>query len=496
MTKSTKSQIVSPEEKRTLVIHQAKKNLIDFAIATDSAYQDTWFHETVAAILQNALKEVEEGRDVRIILDCPPRHGKSELATKKFPAWVLGHHPDWPIIVSSYSSELATEFGQGTRDIMQSPSYKDIFAARLRADTKAKGRWMTGKGGGYTAVGIGGSITGKGFKIGIIDDPFKNREEADSETIRESRWNWYRSTFYTRREGGTAIIVINTRWHTDDLVGRLLAHEEKQKIEGEEFYDKWTRITFPAIAIKDEPYRKKGDALWPDRFPIENLRVTENSLGPYEFSALYQGNPISSEHQEFKSKWNKYRSWEKVDALNTRKFATIDPGGKEKENDFSGIVRNYVDPQNNWNLKAMRVHFGSDDLMKYIFRLHDENFEKIGIEETVYLKVLEPFFKAECRKRNKFPNVIPLKHTKTQKEVRIRGLIPRYSSGSVYHIEGECKDLEVEMVVFPKGAHDDTLDSAAMQLEIAEAPMDDYSLAVSRYRRDKRKNEVSKNYGL
>lgn len=479
-----------------MVIHQAKNNLIDFAIATDSEYQDTWFHETVATILQSVIEKLERGEDVRIILECPPRHGKSEIATKKFPAWSLGHHPEWPIIVASYSSDLATEFGQGTRDIMQSQSYQDIFSSRLRPDTTAKGRWMTDQGGGYTAAGIGGSITGKGFKIGIIDDPFKNREEADSETIRESRWSWYKSTFYTRQEGGTAIIVINTRWHTDDLVGRLLKQQEDAEKNREDHYDKWVRIKFPSIAIENEPSRKVGDALWPAKFPIEKLRTIENALGPYEFSALYQCNPITSANQEFKETWFKRRAWAEIEALETRKFATIDPGGKGIENDRTGIVRNYVDKENKWNLKAMGVHFDSKELLNYVFKLHDEGFEKIGIEETVYLKAVKPFYDDECRRVNKFPNIVPLKQPVIQKQVRIRGLIPRYASGSIFHIDDECRDLVEELIVFPKGAHDDVPDAVAMQNEIAEPPMDDYKRAILKEEREERRSSIKKNYGL
>lgn len=496
MTKLIESQTVSPEDKINLVIHQAKNNLIDFSIATDADYQDTWFHETLAAIFQKALEDLEKGIDVRIILECPPRHGKSEIATKKFPAWALGHHPEWPIIVASYSSDLATEFGQGTRDIMQSPTYQTIFNARLRPDTTAKGKWMTDQGGGYTAVGVGGSITGKGFKIGIIDDPFKNREEADSETTRDSRWSWYRSTFYTRQEGATAIIVINTRWHTDDLVGRLLEQQKSAEKNREANYDRWQRVTFPSIAIKDEPYRKEGEPLWAKKFPIETLKTIEHTLGPYEFSALYQANPITSANQEFKQTWFRRRSWTEVEALDTRKFATIDPGGKGLENDRTGIIRNYVDKENKWNIKAIGVHFDSKELLDYIFKLHDEGFEKIGIEETVYLKAVKPFYDDECRKRNKFPNIIPLKQPTMQKEVRIRGLIPRYSSNSIYHIDGECVDLENELVVFPKGAHDDVPDALAMQNEIAESPIDEYKKAVVLRQREQKRAEIVRNYGL
>lgn len=475
---------------------QAQKNLIDYAIATDPNYQDTWFHETIAAILQSSMEKLERGEDVRIILDCPPRHGKSEIATKKFTSWVLGHHPEWPIVVASYSGELATKFGLATRDIMKSQSYQKIFKTRLRPDTKAKDNWMTTAGGGYFAAGAGGAFTGSGFKIGIVDDIFKNREEADSETVRESRWDWYRSTFYTRQEGATAIIIINTRWHTDDLVGKLLAQQKEDEKNGEENYDKWIHIKFEAIATEDEEFRKKGDPLWPEKFSLAKLEKQRTTLGPYEWSALYQANPITSENQEFKEFWFKTRRWEEVEILNTRKFATIDPGGKGLENDNSGIIRNYVDGQNNWNIKAMGVHFDSKELMELIFRLHDEGFETIGIEDTVYTKAVEPFFKDECKKRNKFPNLMPLKQPTTQKEVRIRGLIPRYSSGAIFHIEGECQDLIDELIVFPKGAHDDVPDALAMQNEIAEPPASEIAQAVVKQERAERVDRIKKNYGL
>lgn len=479
-----------------MVSQIAKKHLIEYSIATDAGYIDTWFHETLAAILESALKKLEAGEDVRIILECPPRHGKSEIATKKFTSWILGKHPDWPIAVASYSSDLATKFGQETRDIMNSERYQKIFKTRLSKDSKAKGFWKTEEGGSYMAAGVGGAFTGTGFKVGIIDDPFKNREEADSKVVRDSRWDWYRSTFYTRQEGATAIIVIMTRWHMDDLVGRLLEEEKKHREAGEENFDQWNRIKFPAIATEDEDLRKKGEPLWKDKFPIEKLRKTQKALGPYEFSALYQAEPISSENQEFKQSWIKEIGWEKVQALNTRNFATIDPGGKELENDYTGVVRNYVDQQNNWNIKAMRVHFNAPEIINLIFQLHEEGFEKIGIEETVFTKAVKPYFDLECRKRNKFPNIVELKHGGRNKEVRIRGIIPRYSSGSIYHIIGECADLEGEMFVFPKGSNDDTIDSLAYQNDIAEAPISDYAHVRARANRESRRASIAKKHGL
>lgn len=494
--KSKKSQKELQTEEQSLVVSQARKHLIDYSIATDEDYQDTWFHETLARVLEEALLKVEAGEDVRIILECPPRHGKSEISTKKFPSWVLGKHPEWPVVVASYSGDLATKFGQETRDIMNSPQYQDIFDTRLSAESKAKGFWKTVEGGSYMAAGAGGAFTGTGFKIGIIDDIFKNREEADSETIRDSRWDWYKSTFYTRQEGATAIIVINTRWHMDDLVGRLLERQAKAEKDGEKSYDKWTRIKFPAIATEDEKFRKEGDALWPQKFPIEKLRKIETTLGPYEWSALYQANPISSEHQEIKEIWFKERSWAEVEALDTRKIATIDPGGKKLEHDFTGVIRNYIDRQNNWNLKAMRVHFDSPEIINLIFKLHEEGFEKIGIEDTVFTKAVEPFLKQECRKRDKFPNVVPLKAVGRNKEVRIRGIIPRYSSGSIFHISGECRDLVKEAIIFPKGGHDDVLDALAYQNDVSVIPVDEQAEAKAKYKREKKKESVARAHGL
>ena len=479
-----------------MVAHQARKHLIEYSIATDEDYQDTWFHETLANILEESLEKVEAGEDVRIILECPPRHGKSEISTKKFTSWALGKHPEWPIVVASYSSDLATKFGQETRDIMNSAQYQSIFNTRLSKDSKAKAYWKTGAGGSYMAAGAGGAFTGTGFKIGIIDDIFKNREEADSQVVRNSRWDWYKSTFYTRQEGNTAIIVINTRWHMDDLVGRLLEQQKKAEADGQNNYDRWIRLKFPAIATENEINRKMGEALWPSKFSIEKLKKMETTLGPYEFSSLYQATPISSENQEFKPIWFKERSWSEVDALDTRKFATIDPGGKELENDYTGIIRNYIDRQNNWNIKAMRVHFDSPEIINLIFKLHEEGFEKIGIEETVYLKAVKPFFDQECRKRNKFPNIIELKPSKRNKEVRIRGVIPRYASGSIYHISGECKDLTSELIVFPKGAHDDTIDALAYQNDIFEIRIDEHAQARARAERTRKAERVAKQHGL
>lgn len=443
----------------------------EYCVVIDPRYQLEWFHHEIALKLEDAARRVEKGEDVRLMIFMPPRHGKSDTATQKFPSWVLGKHPEWPFIVASYSQELATDFGQGTRDLMESENYRAIFDTRLRADTQAKAKWMTDQKGGYTAVGVGGAITGRGFKIGIVDDPFKNREEADSPVTRESVHKWWRSTFYTRQEGNTAIILILTRWHDDDLAGRLLKEQAEAEKFGEENIDKWEVLQFKAVAEEDGKHRKIGDALWPSKFSHTKLMRTKASLGGYEWSALYQQNPIDEANQEFKREWLQYRTADEVSKMRTRNFATIDSAlSKNAKSDFTGVTRNYVNDSNEWHFKSQRYRISSKQLIDLIFTLHGEGMETIGIEEGAYYSAVEPFFKDEMAARGVYPNVVVLKHGGIMKETRIRGLIPRYGNKKVWHIDGSCVDLEEEYLRFPKSAHDDCLDSAAYQNQIAGPP--------------------------
>lgn len=455
----------SEEAKELLAIEAAKRQFIAYSVVVDPKYRVNWYHKIIAEKLQEAYEKVLNDERARIILMLPPRHGKSAEATIKFPSWVLGKSPELPVIVTSYSQDLATDFGLATRDLMNNDNYQVIFDTRLRADTKAKARWMTQAGGSYTAVGVGGPITGRGFKIGIIDDPIKNREEAESPVIRDKIWNWYKSTFLTREDGNGAIIVIMTRWHDDDLVGRILNSEG---------IGEWEVIKFPAIAEEDEEFRKKGEALWPERFPLSLLEKRKRDLGPYDWAALYQQTPISSENQEFKKEWFKARSFEEVLKLNTRRFVTIDPASALRDkSDFIGVCINYVDRENNWNLKAFHIKVNSAELINFMFKLYEEvRFEKLGIEEGAYKDAIKPFLEEEMKKRGIFFTVEELKHNQVNKEIRIRGLVPRYSAGSIYHIEKECVDLEEELLRFPKGLHDDVADATAYQNQIAKLPLE------------------------
>ena len=188
----------------------------------------------------------------------PPRHSKSEIGSIQFPAWLMGRNRDRNIIEASHTADLATDFGRQTRNLVSSPEYQNIFpGVTLAEDSEAKGKWNTNGRGAYNAVGVGGSATGKGADVFIIDDPVKDRKSADSQVVRDSTYSWYRSVVRTRLSPNGAIVVIETRWHDQDLAGSILRDAKP----GE-----WEIISLPAIAIEDEKHRKRGEALWPDFF--------------------------------------------------------------------------------------------------------------------------------------------------------------------------------------------------------------------------------------
>lgn len=438
--------------------------LIPFASFIDARYAAGWVHREIA----RKLEAVERGEIKRLILCVPPRIGKSRLATQIFPAWFLGKHPEREVIVSSYSADLAVDFGYKTREIVNLPEYRDIFpGVTLRDDSQAKAKWLTESGGCYTSVGVGGAIVGRGAHLFVIDDPHKNRKEAESKLMRDNLWNWFTSTAYTRLEKDAAVVVIMQRWHTDDLVGKLL---ELEKEGG----DHWDVVKFPAIAEEDEPHRMAGEAIWPEKYPIERMLETKKMVGLYDWASMYQQTPITSENQLFKPEYFKKRPWDEVQKLETRRFLTIDTAVSQREDaDFCGFTINFVDNENNWNFKAWRERLTPLALIDKIFDLWEVyRLEEVGVEKTMFLQTIKPFLDEEMRKRNKFPRVVELLHKQTNKELRIRNsLLPRYEAGSVYHIEGQCDDLELEAVAFPFGANDDTLDSAAYQTQIAKRPL-------------------------
>lgn len=222
----------------------------------------------------------------RIILTMPPRHGKSEFLSHHTSTWFLEHWPEKYVMGISYGLELATDFSLKVRTNFLNEDLHHLLKTRLRPDKLKIDRFLTTKGGGYTAAGLGGVITGRGADYLFVDDYIKNAEAALSKTQRDSNWEWFKSTAWTRLEPGASVIILATRWDQDDLIARLLEDMADEN---------WIFINLPAIAGHNDPLgRKPGEALWPERYPLKALMKIKAALGSYWWEAMYQQDPKAS----------------------------------------------------------------------------------------------------------------------------------------------------------------------------------------------------------
>lgn len=284
---------------------QARARLIPFVQATMNSYRAAPVHYLIA----EHLEAVERGEVKRLMVFMPPRTGKSELLIR-FVAWALGRNPDWSMIYTSYGADLAWEKSHEARNAVASDEFASVFGRQSLAEQRVElskssrsvQRWrIQGRRGGLTAQGVGGPLTGKGAHVAIIDDPVKNREEADSFRVREHIWRWYVSTLYTRLEPAGAVILVMTRWHVDDLAGRLL-----ERASSDPLADQWTVLSLPALAEEGEPDplgRQPGQALNPDRFNEAALASIQTTVGRREWLALYQQRPAPAEGAMFQRAW-------------------------------------------------------------------------------------------------------------------------------------------------------------------------------------------------
>lgn len=294
--------------KRMLRIKRARDNLGDFAHLMHPDAKDpddSDLSRYVAAKHHRAmdvtLEEVEKGNMRRLIIVMPPRHGKSEKCTRIFPAWFVGRDPYRQVILGGYSETFAeNEFGAKIKRFVLSPAYKQVFPdATLAGGSKAVDNLVFREGGNIASVGRGGATTGRGADLFIIDDPVKDRKEANSKTIRDQIWEWFNDVVKTRLVNEfAAVIIIMTRWHEDDLVGRL-TDPKNPHYPYHELENPWLILDLPALALEDDPIgREKDTALWPERFSTSYLRKLRLE-SPKTFSALYQGRPAPEDGTYF-----------------------------------------------------------------------------------------------------------------------------------------------------------------------------------------------------
>ena len=425
----------------------ARADLACYAVAMCPGYRVARHHR----VLIERLEAVERGEVKRLMIFMPPRHGKSLTASCVFPSWYLGRNPARSVIAASYGAELAEDFGRRTRNLMSDPLHAAIFPdCRLAADSAAQRRFDTTAGGSYYAVGRGGAITGRGADLLLLDDLLKDTEEARSETIRRSMHDWYQHVAYTRLAPGGAIVMIQTRWHADDLAGRLLREHADEN---------WETIDMPAIAEVDDEFRKAGDALWPEMFPLEMLRAIRVAVGGSAWASLYQQRPSAAEGNVFKREW--WRLYREQPACK-RIVQSWDTAFKSgAENDYSVCTTWGVSESGYYLLWLWRDRVEFPELKRRMRWLADQwKPAQILVEDRASGQSLIQ----ELRHSTCLP-VIPVK-VDSDKMARAQSVTALVEAGRVFLPEGAAwlGDFIDELAAFPKGAHDDCVDSLTQAL--------------------------------
>lgn len=460
--------------KRELYLEEARNNLRMFVCVSMPTYSMGWVHRKICTELDAFLAAVVAKKSPRLMLTMPPRMGKSELASRRFPAYVLGRYPDMSIIGTSYGADLASRMNRDVQRIMETPIYAELFPESSLSGkavrTSATGSYLrnsdifeiVGHKGGYRSSGVGGGITGMGCDIAIVDDPFKSRAEADSPTVRENVWEWYTSTLYTRLAPGGGVIIINTRWHMDDLSGRLL--EAERMGEG----DKWRVVNFPAIAETDEEHRKAGEALHPERYPLEQLLAIKKAIGTRDWEALYQQHPTPDGGNIFKKEWLRYYTPSDLPDCFDQVLLSWDMTFKE------GDDNDYVVGQA-WGRK------GADKF------LLDQVRARMGFTDTISaFKGLANKWPQASRKlvedKANGPAVIDsLKHAVSgiipvtpdgSKTARAYAVTTAFEAGNVFiphpHTCAWANEYIAELTQFPGAMHDDQVDATTQALRDME----------------------------
>ena len=424
-----------------------------YAIGQWAGYTPSAHH---LALIQR-LEDVASGKCKRLMVFMPPRHGKSMLASEYFPAWYLGMHPDHQVIAATYSQGLADDFGRKVRNLVTSEAHRWVFHDFLMSDdSQAANRFHTSTNGAYFAVGAGGPITGRGAHLLLIDDPIKGREDAESETMRQRLKDWYTSVARTRLMPGGAIVVIQTRWHSDDLSGWLL---RKHQHEG------WEVLNLPAIAEpNDQIGRAEGDPLWPTAYSLGELSQIKQSIGSRDWAALYQQRPSAAEGSIFKREhWQYFTPTEtnpkalvaSIKAI--RLIQAWDTAFKTHEtNDYSVGVTIGVTQSRYYILDVWRERCEFPDLKRaLVAQAAKWGPHMVVVEDTAAGQSLIQELRRDTR--------LPLVAVKADRDKvsRANAITAIHEAGLVYLPEGEhwLSDFVDELAGFPTAPHDDQVDA-------------------------------------
>lgn len=438
---------------------KARKGLAYFTLHTKPDYLLGWVHKEICDELDRFLQDVADKKSPRLIITMPPRSGKSELVSRRFPAFALGRNPELQIIATSYSSDLSQRFNRDVQRVIDDEKYFDLFPntrlSNSRVRTDSRGSYIrtsdlfeiVGHAGAYRSCGVGGGITGQGADILIIDDPIKDRAQAGSKTIRDSIWDWYTSTAYTRLSPGGGVIVMATRWHTDDLIGRLI----QRMGEGDTF----RIVNYPAIAEHDELHRKAGEALHPERYPLSTLLQIKKTIGSRDWEALYQQHPVPDGGALFKLEW--FRRWTASSLPPEFDHTLMSWDMTFKDSKNSDYVVGQVWGKKGPNFYLLDQVRGQWDFVKTkeMVRVLAQKWPRV-VRKLVEDKANGSAVISELK--STVSGFVPITPTES-KEARASSVTPYFEAGNVFIPEDSAAPwvphYVSELLEFPAGSHDD-----------------------------------------
>ncbi len=424
-----------------------------------------FIHGRHHAVVAKAFEDVAAGKIKRLAISMPPRHTKSEFGSFLFPAWFLGKFPDKKVMQSSNTSELAVGFGRKVRNLVDSEMYHDVFPnVRLRQDSKSAGRWAVNDYGEYFAIGVGGTMTGRGADIVIIDDPHSEQEAtlaAHDPSVYDSTYEWYTSGPRQRLQPNGAIIIIATRWSERDLIGRVLQDSVERGKP-----DEWRVIEFPAIL-------PSGNPLWPEFWSLDLLEDLKEELPPAKWNAQYQQKPTGEEGAIVKRDW--WRIWEKDDpppcSFVIQSWDTAFT--KNERSDFSACttwgIFNLNEDENDVNIILLDAFQKRMEFPELKDKALDHYREWQPDAFIVEAKAAGAPLIFELRKMGiPVSDYTPTRGKKGQnndKIARLNSVADLFRSGKVWAPDTRwAREVMDTMAAFPNAAHDDLVDSSVMAL--------------------------------
>ena len=424
-----------------------------------STFEDAKHHRAIA----KALEQVAKGKIKRLIVTLPPRHGKSEMISRRFIPWLMGKDPYKSIIFATYNEDFAQDFGADCRSIMSAPQFNQVFPKfGFRQGGASKSRIQTENGGMSVFVGRGGSITGRGGDVLVVDDPIKDSVEAQSPTLRETLWSWFTQVFMTRlMTEKSKVVIVTTRWHEDDLVGRLTDPSNPHYTKEE--CSKWKIINLPAFAGENDPLkRKEGAVLWPERFNTEFLEAQRN-LDPRGFSALYQQQPSPEDGDLFQR--DNIQFYEKRNLpKDLRIYAASDHavGIDKTRHDLTCLLIVGVDEQDDiYLIDCYWARAPSDVVVKAMLELIKRHKPLIWWAEKGHIsKAIGPFLRKRMYETKTFCRIEEVTPV-ANKVQRAQSIIGRMAMKKVYFpkVAAWGQKAVDEVLKFPNARHDDFVDT-------------------------------------